>query len=284
MISFDAGRLSGAAAGLAGWHQSVSVIPPPGVMEKSAFLMGKADLALIERDVLFLHDECERIDLPVTLAKLRYVKELLQSQPDADPPPGPMFAEQFAISYERFVRLRAGIEQTLHTLPAELSYRKVLLLPVDQLAYLNVAKPFGDEVSAKFPRATLDIAEASNCIAYDRPTAAVFHLMRVVEIAVKATGLCLQANQPNSPNWGAWLTEIKTRNSELRQAGGWGEFAYFQDIYNRLDAIKDAVRNTGMHAERSFSRQEARDGFSAVRSFMQRVAERMDENGEPKAP
>lgn len=68
-----------------------------------------------------------------------------------------------------------------------------------------------------------------------------------------------------------------------RNATKWIESDFFQDVWQRLDAVKDAQRNSTLHIERVYTEAEAREVFSTTRSFMQKIASRMDENGEPKA-
>jgi glycosidase len=59
--------------------------------------------------------------------------------------------------------------------------------------------------------------------------------------------------------------------------------SYFSDAYVSLDAVRNAWRNTTMHVERISTEEDAHDIFNAVRSFMRKLAARMDEQGLPKA-
>ena len=57
------------------------------------------------------------------------------------------------------------------------------------MAYYRPAEPlFGAAVEAKFPEMSEDISEAGKCLALNRATASVFHLMRIMEIAVQRFG------------------------------------------------------------------------------------------------
>jgi hypothetical protein len=47
---------------------------------------------------------------------------------------------------------------------------------------------FGTEVEDKLPNVIEDIAEAGKCLGLRRPTAAVFHLMRIMEVGVQKFG------------------------------------------------------------------------------------------------
>ena len=57
-------------------------------------------------------------------------------------------------------------------------------IPQHQVQYWMNTTPFGPAVAAKFPDAEYDIVEASKCLAVDRTTACVFHLMRALDFAL----------------------------------------------------------------------------------------------------
>jgi hypothetical protein len=65
--------------------------------------------------------------------------------------------------------------------------------------------------------------------------------------------------------------------------GGFSETDLFQEFYARLDAVKDAWRNSTMHVEKQYSPEEAEAIFSMTCSFMSKIASRMDETGQPLA-
>ncbi len=67
--------------------------------------------------------------------------------------------------------------------------------------------PFGSEVADRFPRAQVDIEEAGICLAFHRGTACVFHLMRVLEVALQVLGADLNIPKPDR-NWQNLLNEI----------------------------------------------------------------------------
>jgi hypothetical protein len=56
----------------------------------------------------------------------------------------------------------------------------------DLEAYIDQDALLGDAVTAKFPDAVVEIRNAGNCLAVGCSTAAVFHLMRVVEFGLRA--------------------------------------------------------------------------------------------------
>lgn len=71
----------------------------------------------------------------------------------------------------------------------EMKGRVYLQLNPDNSQLYSPTEPaFGQVVFDNFPSAIDDVVEAGNCLAMDRSTAAVFHLMRVMESALKVLG------------------------------------------------------------------------------------------------
>jgi len=68
-------------------------------------------------------------------------------------------------------------------------------------------------VAERFPEAIFDMAEAGKCLALDRSTASVFHLMRVTEYGLNGVSVFLKIKDPLGPNWDQI---IKSIDSELK--------------------------------------------------------------------
>jgi hypothetical protein len=68
--------------------------------------------------------------------------------------------------------------------------------------------PFGQSVDANFKSAQYDIAEAAKCLALDRWTAAVLHLMRALEPTLIALQAEVQAQVPKD-QWGNMIEQIE---------------------------------------------------------------------------
>jgi len=180
-----------------------------------------------------------------------------------------------------------------NTLRREVSTKTLLVLEPKEQAYFAPKEPhFGGAVAAKFLSAAFDIDEASKCFALGRSTASVFHLMRVMEIGIRATARCLGIPDPIKPaerNWGHILGEIR---KDLDAHGGaaptkaWavaGDKEFFEGAYASLDAVRVAWRNTTMHVENKYTTDEAEHIWSAVKGFITKLASRCDEKGVPKA-
>ncbi len=166
------------------------------------------------------------------------------------------------------------------------------LSPAEKERYEPAKSVFGVRVETKFASASFEIDEASKCMGLGRYTAAVFHLMRTTEIGLGAVRACLGIPSPDKTadrSWGAILKTIKEvmdeRNKRL-SIKPWnlpGDKEFFDGAYASLDAVKNAWRNTTMHVEIKYTEEEADRVFRAVHGFMDRLSERMDEQGQPRA-
>jgi hypothetical protein len=156
--------------------------------------------------------------------------------------------------------------------------------------YEPCAPLFGILFEAKFgTNGVFELDEAAKCLALGRATASVFHLMRLMEIAVRAVARCLNIPDPVQPadrNWGAILQKVRDGintkwTTVATRSTGDGEI--FDALYASLDAVKNPWRNSTMHPANKYTVEEAEHILAAVRGFVMKLADRCDENGDPKA-
>ena len=62
-----------------------------------------------------------------------------------------------------------------------------------------------------------------------------------------------------------------------------GDGHTFEDLYAALASMQNPWRNATMHLETRYNREEAESLIYVVRRFLSRLADRMDEDGLPKA-
>ena len=149
---------------------------------------------------------------------------------------------------------------------------------------------FGAEFDTGFRElGAFELDEAVKCLAFGRPNASVFHLMRLMEIGIRAIARCLQIPDPVKPaerNWGRILEkvqggiDVKWPAAADRMAG---DGQLFKSLYVSLDAVKNPWRNATMHVENKYTDDEAQHIYAAVRGFFKKLASRCDENGLPLA-
>lgn len=141
-----------------------------------------------------------------------------------------------------------------------------LLLSDQEKRLFEQATPFGPEVEKKFSVMSEDIAEAAKCIAVGRPTAGVFHLMRVMENGVRYFGDELGVQLVDEKNWQNILDEInkkiKVLDHKQQKTKALAEAA--SHLYN----VKVAWRNETMHPKQTYSPEEATAIFGNTRTFI----------------
>lgn len=119
------------------------------------------------------------------------------------------------------------------------------------------------DIEGLFPLAARELEEAAKCVALERYTAAVFHSMRMVEIAIQRLSELLKVDLTGggaARNWGVTLRTIKDKIDQLypsstRTSGSRGEA--LEAVYASLDAVKNPWRNSTMHVESFYGEQEA---------------------------
>jgi HEPN domain-containing protein len=126
------------------------------------------------------------------------------------------------------------------------------------------------------PRLTEDISEAATCIGSGRYTAAVFHLMRVMEFGVAKLAKALNATIDTDQAWGAIHVQMHAHIKSLpsKNARQKARKAELAEIAGYLDHVRIAWRNQTMHPKRTYTEEEAEHLFSNVKTFMQAIAKR----------
>jgi HEPN domain-containing protein len=143
--------------------------------------------------------------------------------------------------------------------------------------YAGTVDMFGDEVKARFPSAIREIEGAGQAFACGLNTACVFHLMRIMEIGLRATATSLHISIKPTENWGEMLKQISTANQGT-------EKSFYSGVRGSFAAVKDAWRNSTMHFDRSYSEKEAEEIIAAVKTFMRCLSIRLDESGKLYPP
>lgn len=218
-------------------------------------------------------------------------------------------AEQFGahVTTRRCANLRASIYrdrllnletlwhevQTIVTdLTFELSGTRALFLG-EQGAAMYVSGAFdlfGDNVCMSFPSIVDDLDEAIKCLALERPTACVFHLMRCCEAVAGAVALSLGVTIPANPKpsesgWGYFAKETGKRiaayNADRNAAPpDWpSKAAFYSEVEADFRALQRAWRNPTMHMDKTYSLERAKQIMDAVTSALTHVAAHLDEKG-----
>jgi hypothetical protein len=151
----------------------------------------------------------------------------------------------------------------------QMNSKLVLVFDSGHAEYLQSSEPpFGREVDDIFPKASSEISEAAMCLAFQRPTATVFHLMRAMELAVERLGEALGKNVSGKV-WGIMLADI-SQAIECMPKGKPRDT--WSSVHSHLYHVKQAWRNDTMHPKTTYTETEAEAVFQAVKSFMTALA------------
>ncbi len=142
---------------------------------------------------------------------------------------------------------------------------------------------FGEEVTSRFPSATIDIEEAGKCLALSRSTACVFHLMRVMEAGLRIVADSLHdpgINPKTNPTWDRILHrfDAELQKPLAQRSQEWqADEPFFSGVAARLRGVKDAWRNPTMHVENIYTEEQSTDIWHHVGSFMRHLAAKLSE-------
>ena len=151
-------------------------------------------------------------------------------------------------------------------------------------SFYQSTKPlFGENVHRNFPSAIIDIEEAGNSLALGRNTACVFHLMRVLEVGLRALGKSL--NDPSldpkkNPTWESILRrcDAELQKPYAQRSPEWqANPQFFSEATANLRAVKDAWRNPTLHIDLSYDEERARDVWNVVGAFLRHLATHLSE-------
>jgi hypothetical protein len=223
-----------------------------------------------DEDFAFLKDDLEQLDLTTSIISLQRVRALY-------------FRTKFA-EIASLEPLQMSLDELNRRVIDELKGKFVHYMPANRARYYTGLQMFGPEVPERFSTAIDDIEGAGKCLACGQGTACVLHLMRVMEVGLKA--LAKPLGIPYAPSWEAYLKHIQTRIDTKYKSKSvkWKrDEPFFRDVSGDLISVKQAWRNPTMHVVRKYSPDEAEEIFRAVRSFMKRLAEGLPKPSSPQA-
>ena len=193
--------------------------------------------------------EMERIGLQ---APLKQLKRILDSLSGSE-------AAVYGALRQRIVHLHERIIDDLE--------ERVFICIPDEIAefYRQPAPLFDSKVENKFPQMSEDISEAGKCLALCRPTACVFHLMRIMEIALQHFGTAVGVTLVDEKVWQVILDQINAaiKKMDAKQPKTKAYTAAASHLYN----VKVAWRNEVMHPKQTYTLEEAKKVFDNVKTF-----------------
>jgi len=170
----------------------------------------------------------------------------------------------------------AALAQELAQIETGLRYelaliRLVAVVPPRARSLLRDEPPLGAEVENSIPSAAYDIEEASLCLAFRRPTAAVFHCMKILEHGIRALARCLGLDDPLAAGERDW--------QRILGALGGAADAGLGGARDALDGVRKRWRSSFLLPADKYTEEEAERIFAALGGFMRTLAALCDERG-----
>ncbi len=137
------------------------------------------------------------------------------------------------------------------------------------------ANPFGPKMPDVLRE---DISEAAKCLALQRPTACVFHLMRLMEHAVHVFAKRIRVAIPSAPRDQTWAKIINLVNKKIdslptKTKAQLRKKYEYATLSSHLNSVRIATRNEVMHPKQTYTLQEAHDIYNATRLFMRQLVD-----------
>jgi hypothetical protein len=204
-------------------------------------------------------EKCKALDLPVSLDA---VDDLEEIDSDAD-----------------LYTLESRLDHVQKCVQSELKSK--LFFFVAKAKYYIQPLEGWDEALKRFNGSTsanaieMDVEEAGKCLAFDRGTACVFHLMRIVEIGVQEFGLRIGFHKATETVWDTIMDKIGKAIDALPilTAVQRQKKLEYQGVVPYLHAVRKAWRNPVMHPKGEYTPEQATEIFLAVRLYMNHLAE-----------
>ncbi len=176
------------------------------------------------------------------------------------------------------VEVERELEQLQRRFNEEIEAIALFYIPSDGLQYYNKTALFGERFKVNFPLANSEITEAGNCLAFDRFTSCVFHLVRSLEIALKVVFQNLglpPLSSAGARNWNGLLKQIKEKLDRDRSIA---DHSFYDAAYVFLAAAKNPMRNATMHVDVTYPDEgSVRPVWLGVESFMRHLATKLKE-------
>ena len=163
------------------------------------------------------------------------------------------------------------------TMVRELHSVKVLPVAPDVEKYLDWPFPFGKAVTESFPDCSEDIGEAHQCFAFGQYTAAMFHLGRAMEIAVKKLAERIRTSKPARDEWQHYINALNEKIKEMpfETPQQRAQRAILSEATNYLFNFKEAWRNPTMHPKKTYTRSEALTVLEGAGAFLNHISKKL---------
>jgi dGTP triphosphohydrolase len=164
----------------------------------------------------------------------------------------------------------------------DLKEQPIFLPNIAKTVWFAHKKPFGQNVHDAFDNLRDDITKAGTCYATDNDDACIFHLMRVVERAIRilAKRLHVERQLKHELDYEDWKLITKAINAKLdklrnskRGKKRENELNFYADMAERCQYFKEMWRDSVMHSRANYDQYQASSALGRVGDFLKRLAE-----------
>ncbi len=264
MTRIDVHHLLASLTYLAGAHKHIALMRRQAIETRSLGLWELERFAEMRECARRLGVIAETLAMPAGRASSARLQQKLDS---VAPFHGALTPDRLALVADEIAILISAFQD-------ELEARLLLAFPPSSARYFASEPLFGEAVEDVFPAISYDVAEAGKCLALGRSTAAVMHLMRVLEAGLEA--LANHVAVPTGENWNTVLNAIEGKLREVRRkVDGREEEQWAAEAGVHLRFIKNAWRNHAMHPLERYDLERATQIFESTRAFMQHLAAKL---------
>jgi hypothetical protein len=207
--------------------------------------------------------DCKHLDLPMTNAQLKRIKDGINKD-----------------TFRDYRAIKQQLHELINRMDDELESR--FFYQIGSLKAKHYERPeefWGDEISKSFPSAIPELIDAAKCYAVDRNTATVFHLMRALEISLSCMAKAFGVSADHT-NWHNIIEQIeaKVRDLSKTKPRNWKQDQeFYSQVASYFMVLKDAWRNYTAHARGRYDSEEAFRIMNTVCGFMKKLSFRLHE-------
>ena len=172
--------------------------------------------------------------------------------------------------------LRARFDNLSSVIHSELQSRHLYAIEMEKQAYCTAEWLQDSPIFTSFPRAFQELQSAGRCYAYGECTAAVFHLMRVIDSGLRLVYESLGETY-DARNWDGIAKKIESDMGKKHQdkTDSWrAKEPFYSGILTDIRSISRAHRNPALHEiERKYPDADARYLIDVTKAFMSHLSE-----------
>jgi hypothetical protein len=156
----------------------------------------------------------------------------------------------------------------------------------DRTQYLLASDTFGERAIQAFKSANYDMQQAGFCLGLELNTAAVFHLMRVAEVGLRALAFDRDVAIPKTilefATWEEIIRQLESAEDRIKDLpktpAREAQFDFYHGAMMEFKRFKNKWRNPVMHSRDTYDRDEALSAFTHVSAFMRLLATKISEH------